>query len=479
MKIENIDVRKTLDKAKKLLTKEKTISPAFKVVFEILLLIITLMAERLSKNSSNSSKPPSSDPNRDKNKNKNKNKENQKKPGGQNGHVGCNLSMVENPDEIVDLKIKPKSLPLGKTFKDAGFEKRQVINIKFSKIVIEYRAQILEDEEGNQYTATFPDSVTQPIQYGKSVKSHSVYMSQFQLIPYHRIQDYFTNELKMPISTGSLFNFNKQAYNRLAEFEEITKRKLIASEMNHADETGINIGGKRYWLHTACNALWTHFFPHEKRGKVAMDDIGILPHFKGVLVHDHLKAYYTYTSCLHALCNGHHLRELQAVIDNNGHVWAKNMQDFLNETNEAVIKAGGFVIKATADQYREKYREILLEGDKESPPPVPDPTIKKRGRIKKEKHRNLLERLRDYENDVLRFMETSYVPFTNNPGENDLRMTKVQQKISGCFRSWEGAKIFCRIRGYLLTCQKQGVTATEALDILFSGKLPAFCYQDV
>jgi transposase len=173
------------------------------------------------------------------------------------------------------------------------------------------------------------------------------------------------------------------------------------------------------------------------------------------------------------------LSKTEVVIDNNGHVWAKNMQDFLNETNEAVIKAGGFVIKATADQYREKYREILLEGDKESPPPVPDPTIKKRGRIKKEKHRILLERLRDYENDVLRFMETSYVPFTNNPGENDLRMTKVQQKISGCFRSWEGAKIFCRIRGYLLTCQKQGVTATEALDILFSGKLPAFCYQDV
>ena len=218
MKIESIDVTKTLDKAKKLLAKEKAISPAFKVVIEVLLLIITLMAERLTKNSSNSSKPPSSDPNRDKNKNKNKNKENQKKPGGQNGHVGCNLSMVENPDEIVDLKIKPKSLPSGRTFKDVGFEKRQVINIKFSKIVIEYRAQILEDEKGNQYTATFPDSVTQPIQYGKSVKSHSVYMSQFQLIPYHRIQDYFTNELKMPISTGSLFNFNKQAYSRLAEF---------------------------------------------------------------------------------------------------------------------------------------------------------------------------------------------------------------------------------------------------------------------
>ena len=475
MTIENIDVNKAVGQAKKLLGSEKNLSPAFKSVFELLLVIISLMFERLTKSSSNSSKPPSTDPNRKKN--KDKNKENQKKPGGQNGHEGANLSLVENPDEIVNIKIKRNRLPKDATFKDVGFEARQVINIKFSKIVTEYRAQILEDETGKQYTADFPPFLAQSIQYGASVKSHSIYMSQFQLVPYRRIQDYFTNELKLSISAGSLFNFNKDAYNRLAEFEEISKRKLIASKRANADETGVNIGGKRYWLHTVCNDLWTHFFPHEKRGREAMDAIGIIPKFKGVLCHDHYKPYYTYTACLHSLCNAHHLRELQAVVDNNGHAWAQNCQDFLTGINKAVTEAGGAVDKETANKYRERYRSILLAGDEESPEPAPNPTLKKRGRMKKEKHRNLLERLRSYEDDVLRFMETTYVPFTNNQGENDLRMTKVQQKISGCFRSWEGAKIFCRIRGYLLTCQKHGVTATEALDILFSGKLPDFCYQ--
>jgi transposase len=477
MTIENIDVRKTLDEAKKLLGSEKNITPAFKSVIELLFLLITLLCERLTKNSSNSSKPPSTDPNRNKNKGTTKNKENQKKPGGQNGHEGASLSPVKNPDKIVNIKIKRHTLPKGTTFKDAGFEARQVINIKFTRTVTEYRAQILEDETGKRYTANFPSFLTQPVQYGASVKSHSVYMSQFQLIPYQRIQDYFTNELKLSISAGTLFNFNKDAYNRLAEFEKISKRELTASKRVNSDETGINIGGKRLWLHTACNDLWTHFFPHEKRGTEAMDAIGIIPEFKGVLCHDHFKPYYTYTACSHSLCNAHHLRELQAVVDNNGHTWAKNMQDFLNETNKAVTEAGGFVDKETADTYRKQYQNILLAGDEESPAPVPDPTIKKRGPPKKEKHRNLLERLRSYEDDVLRFMENDGVPFTNNQGENDLRMTKVQQKISGCFRSWEGAKIFCRVRGYLLTCQKHGVTATEALDILFTGKLPQFCYQ--
>src|SRR5271166_1238008 len=213
MKIESIDVKKTLDQAKECLAKEKAISPAFKALIELLILIVSMMLDRLGKNSSNSSKPPSADPNRKKK--KNGDKEKRQKPGGQNGHKGTNLSPVKNPDEIVDLKIDRKALPTNIAFQEVGFEARQVINIKFSKIITEYRAQILEDEKGNRYTAPFPDSVTQPIQYGASVKSHVVYLSQFQLIPYQRVSDYFTNELKISISMGSLFNFNKEAYNRL------------------------------------------------------------------------------------------------------------------------------------------------------------------------------------------------------------------------------------------------------------------------
>jgi transposase len=361
--------------------------------------------------------------------------------------------------------------------KEAGFEVRQVIDIKITKTVTEYRAHILKGKGGKRYMAKFPEGVTQPIQYGNSIKTMAVYMSQYQLIPYNRVQDFFTNEFKISMSMGTLFNFNKDAYDRLEEFDEITKEKLKKSTRVHADETGININKEKFWLHTACNDKWTHFYPHEKRGSEAIDAIGILPNFKGVLCHDHWKSYYTYTNCLHSLCNAHHIRELQGVIDNNKHGWAQEMQDYLCTTNEEVQAAGGVLSEEAQAEKRKKYREILARGDIESPPPIRDPNLKKKGRLKKEKHRNLLERLRDYEDDVLRFMTSKDIPFTNNLGENDLRMTKVQQKISGCFRALEGAKIFCRVRGYLLTCQKHSLNATEALEILFSGKLPDFCYK--
>ena len=258
--------------------------------------------------------------------------------------------------------------------------------------------------------------------------------------------------------------------------DAIAKQKLIEAALIHADETGFNVNGKRVWLHNASNERWTYFYPHQKRGCDAMDEIDILPRFRGTLIHDHWKPYYTYQDCQHGLCNAHHLRELQWVIDNHAqHTWAKSMQDLLLEINEAVNKTEKNCLdNVTADAYRMRFRQIIQTGDVEMPLPEPDPDqSKKRGREKKSKERNLMERLRDFENDVLRFMVETDVPFTNNRGENDIRMTKVQQKISGCFKSMDGAKIFCRVRSYLLTAQKHGVTPTDALKTLFDGKLPA------
>lgn len=241
--------------------------------------------------------------------------------------------------------------------------------------------------------------------------------------------------------------------------------------MVHADETGINIDGKRRWLHSASNPLWTYFYPHEKRGSDAMDDIGIIPNFSGILCHDHWKSYYNY-NCLHALCNAHHIRELERAIEQDNQNWAIEMKDFLIEANKEVTNAGGVLSKEVIEESRKKYRAILEKGKTECPAPIK--IEGKRGRTKKSKTRNLLERFIDYENDVLRFMENDQVPFTNNLGENDLRMTKVQQKISGCFRSLEGAHIFCRLRSYLSTCRKQGIKITDGLKMLFDGKLPDF-----
>lgn len=477
MKLEKLNISETLNDARKLLEQEKHISPALKAIIELLFTIISLFAGRLSKTSRNSSKPPSTDPNRDK---KNKNKDTKNKPGGQLGRKGVNLEPIAEPDKIVLLTLDKRLLPPG-TYKDVGFETRQVIELEISRIVIEYQAQILENEKGKRYVAEFPESISRPIQYGQSIKSHSVYLSQFQLLPYERVADYFGNELQIPISVGSLFNFNQEAFNKLEAFDFLAKEKLCSASLVHADETSINVNGKRLWLHTASNDLWTYFSPHEKRGTEAMDAIGILPQFQGVLVHDHWKPYYTYTDCRHALCNAHHVRELQWVIDNHSYEWPKKIQDLLLEINKAVhASEGAFLDKQQAAIYRELYKSFLASGILEMAPidettrsiddgPLPK---KKRGRKKKAKEMNLLVRLTDYENDVLRFMEDPVVPFTNNQGENDIRMTKVQQKISGCFRSMEGAKIFCRVRSYIITAQKHGVSPTEALRSLFNGELP-------
>ena len=204
-----------------------------------------------------------------------------------------------------------------------------------------------------------------------------------------------------------------------------------------------------------------------------MKAMGILENFKGISCHDHWKPYFRF-SCDHALCNAHHLRELQRAWEQDGQKWAKKMKGLLEEINEAVKKAGGSLSKKAAKKFTKRYRTILTRGSRECPLTKGLGAKPKRGRRKKSKSRNLLDRLREYEMEVLRFMSDKRVPFTNNQGENDIRMTKVQQKISGCFRSIEGAKIFCRIRGYLSTCRKHSVEPTEALHLLFQGKLPRF-----
>ena len=472
MKIDKLNITDTINNARALLENDKQISPALKAMFEMLLTIVMLLAGRLSLTSRNSSKPPSSDQNRK----KQKKNDGKNKPGGQPGRTGANLQPIDKPDKVVPLKLDKRKLPRG-DYREVGFEARQVIEIEISRIVTEYRAQILENAQGKRFVAAFPEGITRPIQYGQSVKSHAVYLSQFQLIPYERAADYFVSEAKIPLSVGSLFNFNQEAFDRLIIFDALAKEKLIKALLINSDETGINLNGKRIWLHTASNDLWTYFYPHEKRGSEAMDEIGILPKFRGVLVHDHWRPYYIYGTCIHSLCNAHHVRELQWVIDNSVYVWAQEMQDLLLKINEAVKASGINMLDSKASsEFRERYRQIIKEGIIEMPAPLEKPIgadgKKKRGRDKKTKELNLLERLRDFENDVLRFMEVDYVPFTNNQGENDIRMTKVQQKISGCFKSMEGAKIFCRVRSYLLTCQKHEISPTDALKSLFNGELP-------
>lgn len=471
MTISNIDITKTLKSVETTLREDKTISPQVRVMLELLVLVITLLMAKLGLNSKNSSIPPSKDPKR-KRGSKRSTAGEKRKPGGQNGHAGTNLKQVAKADYVEDLLIDRRTIPSG-VYNQIGFESRQVIEITISTEVTEYRAEILRDKDGNEYVASFPEGVTRPVQYGASVKAKAVYMSIQQLIPYDRIRDEFTDQCGLPISAGSIFNFNKEAYGSLETFEAIAKQQLIAQSLLNVDETGINVNGKNIWLHTAGNDRWTLFFPHEKRGGEAMAAMGVLPHFHGILCHDHWRPYFQF-NCLHALCNAHHLRELERAFEQDNQAWAKKMQVLLVEINEAVDKAGGSLPEPVAKEYRNQYRSILAMADLECPPPKAKAGAKKRGRVARSKSRNFLERLRDFETETLRFMTDKLVSFTNNQGENDIRMTKVQQKISGCFRSFEGAQIFCRVRSYLSTCRKQGMAPTEALQILFAGRLPDF-----
>ena len=300
-------------------------------------------------------------------------------------------------------------------------------------------------------------------------------MSIFQLIPYERIQTHFAELFGIPLSAGSVYNFNVDAYKRLGLFKTLAKVELRQADALHVDETGINVDGKRLWVHNASNEKWTLIAPHAKRGKEAMDELDILPHFTGLLIHDHWKPYYRFESCAHVLCNAHHLRELTRAYEQDGQGWAKEMSELLDNLNKLVKESGGKLPENESKKWRRKYRQLLKKADEECPPPkTGPPEKKKRGRIARSKSRNLLERLRDYEEDVLRFMDNPVAPYTNNQGERDLRMIKVQQKISGCFRSMKGAEIFCLIRSYLSTCRKNQVGVGEALECLFAGTWPAF-----
>jgi len=474
VKIEQLDVEAAIAAVKTQLELARDLSPALRSALEVLLVLVTLLLNRLTLNSTNSSQPPSADPNRTK---ISKKGTSPRKPGGQPGRNGVTLQPVEDPDTVTLLTVDRQTLPSGMPYRDVGYEARQVIDLKIARVVTEYRAQILEDGHGHRVVAAFPDGVTRSVQYGLTLKAHSVYMSQYQLIPYDRIRDHFQEQLHIPVSAGSVFHFNQEAYERLEVFEKWVQTQLARSALLHADETGINMGGTRHWLHCVSTASLTLFAPHAKRGTTAMEAMGILPAFTGVLCHDHWKPYYRY-DCTHALCNAHHLRELERAWEQDQQQWAKDMQGLLLEINHAVEMAGGRVPPDEAAAWRQRYRARLEKAEGECPPPEATHRTGKRGRLKRTKARNLLERLRAFEHDVLRFMEVAIVPFTNNQSENDLRMTKVQQKISGCFRSMEGAKIFCRVRSYLSTCRKQGMTATEALTGLFQGKQPLFMNED-
>jgi transposase len=433
--------------------------------------------EQLKKNSRNSHKPPSSDGLK---KIPKVRKPSGKKPGGQKGHKGTTLQMVENPDIIEVHKVERcgrcgQSL---KAEKVLGYDRRQVFDLPLIQVeVTEHQAEIKKCGGcGTLTTAEFPEEARHKVQYGPGLKATAAYIKGYGLLSYERAAELFEDLFGVPLSGGTLVNIDREIGERLEEVNERIKEQILYSPIVHFDETGMRIEGKLHWLHVAGTEEATYYVPHGKRGSQAIEAIGILPSFEGIAVHDGWSSYFNY-GCDHALCNAHHLRELTFVYEQEGQRWAKQMIEFLLEVKEKKEKSTGQRFSAKRIQeFERRYRDIVAMGMAANPPPAEEGK-KKRGRKKKSKAANLLDRLLQHEKAVLAFMYAFSVPFHNNLGERDIRMMKVQQKISGTFRSFEGALSFCRIRSYISTVKKQGLNVMSALQDVFSGKrlLPQLC----
>lgn len=429
------------------------------------------LEDQISKNSRNSSKPPSTD-GVEKPAPKSLRKKSGRLVGGQKGHGGTNLKMVAEPDAKQCHEVKvcaccQKSL---KRQQVIGIERRQVYDIPPLELIItEHQAQVKRCTCGHINRADFPAGVDHHVQYGPNIKGLLVYMQDYQLLPYERTKEFVKDLLGHQLSAGTLYNVRSSAFEQLASFEERLKAVLTAAVVAGFDETGIRVTAQCMWLHSCSTTQHAYYQAHTKRGQDAMDEIGILPLFKGTAIHDFWKSYYQY-SCEHGLCNAHLLRELIFIKERFEQDWADELITLLLKMKaakeKAIDKGKQSLSEATLKRYRSLYDTLVNKGLDANP--YDPPPKKTRGRDKKSKPRNLIERFRDHANDILRFLYDFKVPFDNNFSERDLRMMKVKQKISGCFRSFDGAKFFARIRSFIITARKQNISAFYALRNLFT-----------
>ena len=324
----------------------------------------------------------------------------------------------------------------------------------------------------NRTVAPFPQDVLSPAYYGNNMNAYVVYLNTYHMLSYERICEYFADMCNHPIGEGTIFNILNRYYEKLETTEEKTKEVILASDVIHSDETGINVKGKLNWFHTASCSIATYYLLHEKRGKEAMDEMDILPKYNGTVVHDHWSPYNKYESCTHAFCNAHHIRELTNAIETTDGNWAKEMKRFLQISHKIVKRAkkrGQIRLKEEQIKKLElKYDNIIQSGHAFFPKIEKVP--KKRGQTKKTKSQNLLLRLEKYKTETLRFITDFQVPFDNNMAERDLRMIKVKQKISGTFMSRTGGKFFARIKGYISTIKKNGRNVMKELKNVFIGE---------
>jgi transposase len=426
---------------------------------------------RLKQNCTNSSQPPSASSFV---KPKSLRIKTGRKPGGQTGHTGHTLPVKETPDEMIEHKVDICSHCGGDLSAETAqiSQTRQVMDIKIIPVVMQHAVQSKTCPLcGKKTTAAFPPGVDHYIQYGEAFRAVMVCLNQGNYLPYKRLAGISRDIFKTPISPGTLVNIVQECGQSLKDSMVHIKDRLKQAKVLHCDETGSRVKGKNRWLHSAGNAQFTYLETHAKRGSAATNDIGILPGFSGTAVHDFWKAYYNYSDCKHAICNAHILRELQGIKDNYSQIWPVRMKNLLLDIKQSIEEKAGALNPRTLQKYEKRYDDILELGEKANPLPKKNlAPSHKRGKKACSKARNLLDRMRLYKPDILRFMHDPEVPFDNNLAERDIRNSKVQQKISGGFRSDQGSATFNRTRSYIGTATKQGISVFAAIQAAVSGR---------
>lgn len=451
--------------------------PVLREQVTVLLARVQELEAQRAKDSRNSSKPPSSDGLR--RKTKSLRTPSGKKAGGQLGHRGQTLHLVATPDVVVEhwpAVCAHCQTPLAGEEPVVLRERRQVQEVPPVRLLVrEHQALHVRCPSCGQVSAgAFPADVASRAQYGPRLRALAVYLGQAQFIPFGRTQQLLGDLLGVRLARGTVVTWVQQAAQTLQPVDAALKAALVRTAVLHNDETGVRRGGRPAWAHVASTAQLTHYAIHAQRGLAATDAIGILPDFRGVSVHDGWSSYRAYTACRHALCNVHHLRELTFLEEEYHQAWAGNLKDLLRQMRTVAEQARAQGLRQVPLTQRAplltRYRELLAVGLAANPPPQAQRRPGQRGRLAQSPARNLLERLALGQDHVLAFLDDLAIPFDNNQAERDLRGLKVQQKVSGCFRSDAGAAAFARLRSYLATLRKQGLALLAALETVFAGR---------
>ena len=452
----------------KMAAESRALFQALLMLFEVLMAVF--MEKRTPKDNRNSSLPSSQTA---------KDDTAVTQPGAKGKGKSQNDALSSNTRTVETVQIAPVN-QCGTCGEDLshtpcqGYERRTRIDIIFEKVVSHVDAEIKQCPGCRSQTkGRFPADLSGPLQYGPGIKAYILNLLIAQMLSLKRVQQSLRTLIGMSLSEATILKYVMQLHQALERWEQDAIEQILRLPALHVDETSLRVDRKNHWIHVYSAGDITCKFLHPKRGKAAIEAIGVIPRYGGVVIHDCWASYLSYDHCGHGLCGSHLLRELVFIIDAHGYAWASNMKRLLQETCTLVARRQSK--RLTDDEYKnlqKRYRNILTRGAKELPP-IPPRQNGKRGRIAKSDAHNLWERLQKHETSVLLFARLSHVPFTNNRAERDLRMSKVKQKVSGCFRTNKYAAAYCRISSYLQTMANQGYNPLVAIQMAFSGQIYA------